>query len=66
AAAKALGISLNKLKRACRQYGIPRWPYRQVRSIRNTITSLKRALEKSESGAETASVKERLNSLIKK
>lgn len=66
AAARALGISLNKLKRACRQYGIPRWPYRQVRSIRSTIQSLKNALEKCESEIERASLKDRLDSLIKK
>lgn len=66
AAARALGISLNKLKRACRQYGIPRWPYRQVRSIRSTIQSLEKALEKCESEMETSSLKDRLDSLIKK
>lgn len=66
AAARSLGISLNKLKRACRQYGIPRWPYRQVRSIRSTIQSLEKALEKCDSEIETASLKERLASLIKK
>lgn len=66
AAARALGISLNKLKRACRQYGIPRWPYRQVRSIRSTIQSLEKALEKCESEMETASLKDRLDSLVKK
>ncbi|CAM9877163.1 unnamed protein product, partial [Ectocarpus sp. 12 AP-2014] len=65
-AARALGISLNKLKRACRQYGIPRWPYRQVRSIRSTIQSLKNALEKCDSELERASLKDRLESLIKK
>ncbi|CBN77777.1 Putative NIN-like transcription factor [Ectocarpus siliculosus] len=65
-AARALGISLNKLKRACRQYGIPRWPYRQVRSIRSTIHSLKNALEKCDSDIERASLKDRLESLIKK
>lgn len=65
-AARSLGISLNKLKRACRQYGIPRWPYRQVRSIRSTIQSLEKALEKCDSEIETASLKERLASLIKK
>ncbi|CAN0033814.1 unnamed protein product, partial [Hapterophycus canaliculatus] len=64
--ARALGISLNKLKRACRQYGIPRWPYRQVRSIRSTIQSLQNALEKCESEIERASLKDRLESLIKK
>lgn len=65
-AARALGISLNKLKRACRQYGIPRWPYRQVRSIRSTIQSLEKALEKCDSELEAANLKERLESLVKK
>ncbi|CAM9946974.1 unnamed protein product, partial [Laminaria digitata] len=65
-AARALGISLNKLKRACRQYGIPRWPYRQVRSIRSTIQSLENALEKCDSEIERASLKDRLESLVKK
>ena len=33
AAAKALGIGTTHLKNLCREYGIAKWPFRQVRNL---------------------------------
>lgn len=32
-AARHLGIGLTVLKRICRQYGVPRWPFRKIKSL---------------------------------
>lgn len=34
-AAKILGISKNHLKRCCRRFGIDRWPYRKIKSLKH-------------------------------
>ncbi|CAM9158754.1 unnamed protein product [Phaeothamnion confervicola] len=36
-AAKDLNVSLTMLKKLCRQYGIKRWPHRQVSSLNKSI-----------------------------
>lgn len=37
AAARAIGISNNHLKRCCRKIGIDRWPYRKIQSLKNLL-----------------------------
>ncbi|CAM9702374.1 unnamed protein product, partial [Choristocarpus tenellus] len=39
-AARELNVSLTMLKKLCRQYGVKRWPHRQVSSLNKTITRL--------------------------
>lgn len=36
-ACRELGIGLTVLKRQCRKYGIPRWPFRKMKSLDNLI-----------------------------
>lgn len=39
-AAKELNVSLTMLKKLCRQYGIKRWPHRQVSSLNKSLSKL--------------------------
>lgn len=39
-----MGISPTTLKRLCRQYGITRWPYRQISGIDRTVVRLEAEL----------------------
>ena len=39
-AASALGVGLTVFKKRCRELGIIRWPYRQVKSLDQMILSL--------------------------
>jgi hypothetical protein len=39
-ASKLLNIGVTVLKRKCRQYNIPRWPYRKLKSIQNLYQSM--------------------------
>eukprot|EP00873_Tetraselmis_striata_P007903 jgi/Tetstr1/428167/TSEL_018218.t1 len=39
-ASKLLGIGVTVLKRKCRQYNIPRWPYRKLKSLQNLYQSM--------------------------
>jgi hypothetical protein len=45
-AAQILGISLTQLKRLCREFNIPRWPYRRLNSIQRRIEVLTIMLER--------------------
>lgn len=38
--AKELGVCATVLKKLCRKHGIPRWPYRKIKSLNKLITSL--------------------------
>lgn len=49
-AAQRLGISKTKLKRLCRQYGTPRWPFRRIKSIERDIQAVESKLEKCSDG----------------
>jgi len=42
--AKELGICVTSLKKACRQYGIYRWPHRKIKSIDKNLHKLEVAL----------------------
>lgn len=39
-AAKKLGVGLTVLKRICRKFGVPRWPYRKLKSLDRLITNV--------------------------
>jgi len=41
-AAENIGIGIATLKRACRSYGIVRWPYRKLRALRSRKEILKK------------------------
>lgn len=43
-AAYALGVGVTVLKKQCRQINIPRWPYRSLPALRNSLKALKRCL----------------------
>lgn len=39
-ASKNLKVGLTVLKRKCREFGIPRWPHRKIKSLDNLIHDL--------------------------
>lgn len=39
-AAKELKVGLTSLKKRCRELGIPRWPHRKLKSLRNVETNI--------------------------
>ena len=39
-AARRLGVGLTVLKRICRKFGVPRWPYRKLKSLDRLITNV--------------------------
>lgn len=39
-AAKRLGVGLTVLKRICRKFGVPRWPFRKLKSLDRLITNV--------------------------
>jgi hypothetical protein len=39
-AARRLGIGLTVLKRICRKFGVPRWPYRKLKSLDRLISNV--------------------------
>ena len=39
-AAKKLGVGLTVLKRICRKFGVPRWPYRKLKSLDRLISNV--------------------------
>ncbi|RCV32650.1 hypothetical protein SETIT_7G019600v2 [Setaria italica] len=43
-ASKALKIGVSALKTKCRQYGIPRWPHRKIKSLDSLIHDLEYVL----------------------
>eukprot|EP00727_Mastigamoeba_balamuthi_P012890 m51a1_g8223 hypothetical protein (357) ;mRNA; r:108755-110743 len=45
--AKKLGICATMLKKVCRRNGIPRWPFRKIKSLDKMISGLESALDKS-------------------
>ncbi|CAL5030554.1 unnamed protein product [Urochloa decumbens] len=47
-ASKTLKIGVSILKRKCRNYGIPRWPHRKIKSLDSLISDLEFVLEDDE------------------
>ena len=58
-AAKILNTGVTVLKRKCRQYNIPRWPYRKLKSIQNLYKSMENLeAQQAESGIDGNSIRE--------
>ena len=58
-AAKLLNTGVTVLKRKCRQYNIPRWPYRKLKSIQNLYKSMENLeAQQAESGIDGNSIRE--------
>uniref|UniRef100_A0ACD5V2M5 Uncharacterized protein n=1 Tax=Avena sativa TaxID=4498 RepID=A0ACD5V2M5_AVESA len=47
-ASKTLQIGLSILKKKCRQYGIPRWPHRKIKSLDSLIQDLEYVIDDTE------------------
>uniref|UniRef100_A0ACD5UTE2 Uncharacterized protein n=1 Tax=Avena sativa TaxID=4498 RepID=A0ACD5UTE2_AVESA len=47
-ASKILKIGVSILKRKCRQYGIPRWPHRKIKSLDSLINDLEYVIDDTE------------------
>lgn len=54
-AAKELGMGTTALKKRCRQYGIHRWPHRQLKSLDNLIDALEKLTDDSTGDSTDAS-----------
>eukprot|EP00741_Cyanophora_paradoxa_P023321 tig00000254_g22528.t1 len=52
-AAKALGVGLTTLKKACRRFNLFRWPYRRARALEKRISKLRDFLTEEKLPAET-------------
>ncbi|CAN0266943.1 unnamed protein product [Ectocarpus fasciculatus] len=63
AAAKAIGISPTTLKKLCRYYGIPRWPYRQIAGKTRAVDRLEELLDEPSSELPKAVLKDHLSLL---
>ncbi|CAN6484573.1 unnamed protein product [Victoria cruziana] len=50
-AAKKMDVGLTVLKKKCREYGIPRWPHRKMKSLRSLIHSVQELGEDAKVGA---------------
>ncbi|MED6133781.1 hypothetical protein PIB30_031444 [Stylosanthes scabra] len=48
-ASRSLNIGLTVLKRKCREFGIPRWPHRKIKSLDNLIHDLEEEAKHQES-----------------
>ncbi|EFC48509.1 predicted protein [Naegleria gruberi] len=55
-ASQLLGVSLTQLKRLCREFQIPRWPFRRLNSIQRRIEVLQIMQQRSESKNDQKSV----------
>ncbi|KAL9647898.1 hypothetical protein ABK040_008169 [Willaertia magna] len=57
-ASQLLGISLTQLKRLCREFQIPRWPYRRLNSIQRRIEVLQIMQQRCESKSDMKAVQQ--------
>ncbi|CAN0046158.1 unnamed protein product, partial [Phaeothamnion confervicola] len=65
-AAGQLGVSVARLLKVCRQYCILRWPFRQVRSLRDTNNELRRDIAEAAAAGQGASVQQLLQRRLKR
>ncbi|CAD6262686.1 unnamed protein product [Miscanthus lutarioriparius] len=63
-ASKTLKIGVSILKRKCRQYGIPRWPHRKIKSLDSLIHDLEYVLAREDEEEEKQLQKDRLAAAI--
>ncbi|GAQ91468.1 RWP-RK domain-containing protein [Klebsormidium nitens] len=50
-AARLLGVGLTVLKKRCRDFGIPRWPHRKIKSIKVLIDNIKELADPKDSSS---------------
>ncbi|KAI4327835.1 hypothetical protein L6164_020252 [Bauhinia variegata] len=55
-ASRNLNVGLTVLKRKCREFGIPRWPHRKIKSLDNLIHDLQEEAKQKEPESEAAAV----------
>lgn len=60
---QAIGISPTTLKKLCRYYGIPRWPYRQIAGKTRAVDRLEELLDEPSSELPKAVLKDHLSLL---
>ncbi|CAL9155158.1 unnamed protein product [Musa hybrid cultivar] len=56
-ASKYLRVGLTVLKRKCREFGIPRWPHRKIKSLDNLIQNLQEEVHRQEKENKSAAMK---------
>ncbi|CAL9109188.1 unnamed protein product [Musa textilis] len=56
-ASKYLRVGLTVLKRKCREFGIPRWPHRKIKSLDNLIQNLQEEVHRQEEENKSAAMK---------
>ncbi|XP_020248681.1 protein RKD5 isoform X2 [Asparagus officinalis] len=56
-ASRNLKIGLTVLKRKCREFGIPRWPHRKIKSLDTLIQNIQEEVGRQEKDNEAAAVK---------
>ncbi|CAM9395848.1 unnamed protein product, partial [Discosporangium mesarthrocarpum] len=65
-AARELNVSLTMLKKLCRQYGVKRWPHRQVSSLNKTISRLQGKISTRRDGKDVPPLRKKLEQVCTK
>ncbi|CAK9164950.1 unnamed protein product [Ilex paraguariensis] len=55
-ASKNLKVGITVLKRKCREFGIPRWPHRKIKSLDGLIRDLQEEVERQQEDDEAAAM----------
>ncbi|XP_019089344.1 PREDICTED: protein RKD5-like [Camelina sativa] len=55
-ASRSLNVGLTVLKKKCREFGIPRWPHRKIKSLDSLIHDLQREAEREQENSEAAAM----------
>ncbi|XP_057963045.1 protein RKD5 isoform X2 [Malania oleifera] len=55
-ASRKLKIGVTVLKRKCREFGIPRWPHRKIKSLDSLIHDLQEEVERQQEGNKAAAM----------
>ncbi|VFQ93504.1 unnamed protein product [Cuscuta campestris] len=55
-ASRSLKIGLTVLKKKCREFGIPRWPHRKIKSLDRLIVDLREETQQQNDGEDTMMV----------
>ncbi|KAK9109464.1 hypothetical protein Sjap_017524 [Stephania japonica] len=55
-ASRRMNVGLTVLKRKCREFGIPRWPHRKIKSLDNLILELKEEKDRQDQVCASAAI----------